>query len=493
MNRLRRWSAWMCFLIPAVLLFSVVRGQEPGRGKKADEKPKKEWLFDRSLTVSPATAPVPALKYRFYPTISERKDGNAVPIYLRFAHERSDARKKTLREKPIEWNKLPLDTLPLEEVKKFLDDYKYNLKQLELGARRKHADWNYTLDAGDPIGLLLPDAQEMRMHAPILVLKARVEILEGRYKDAVRTLETGFSFAQQVGQGPFLINSLVSMAIAHQMTDALVELIERPGSPNLYWALTVLPRPLVDLRNQYELEQVMLEMEFPDLADLDRPRAPEEWDAILKRFRKSLERLSELDKNVPKLIQPGNGSEDAASKSPHLPAARKYLTDVVGMTAAKVEAMPPARALLLYLSNQYHQIRDEFFKATYLPFPQTPKLTAEAEKILKSVKSMPNTEGRLLAYLLLPAIPKVMLSEQRIERKLAMVRAIEALRMHAAAHDGQLPEKLSQVTLVPVPNDPSSGKPFEYHLEGQTATLISRIPGHPQDVVGLRYRLTIKK
>src|SRR5262249_37592321 len=81
--------------------------------------------------------------------------------------------KKELREKPERWNKLPPDRLPLAEVKKFLDGHRYNLRQLDLGARRKTADWSYSLDAGDPIGMLLPDVQNMRMQAPLLVLQAR--------------------------------------------------------------------------------------------------------------------------------------------------------------------------------------------------------------------------------------------------------------------------------------------------------------------------------
>src|SRR5205085_11021692 len=180
--------------------------------RAADKKPvggqEERWLFDPTLTLTPKAAPVPALKYRLFPKSSERKEGNAVPMYLRFAHERSDARKKELREKPEAWNKLPLDRLPLDEVKKFLAGYRYNLQQLDLGARRKTAEWNYSLDAGDPIGLLLPDVQEMRMQAPLLILKARVEMAEGHYADAVRTLETGFSFSRQVSNGEFLIQSL---------------------------------------------------------------------------------------------------------------------------------------------------------------------------------------------------------------------------------------------------------------------------------------------
>ncbi len=319
MKRLRRWSALAGLFLFAGSL-AALRGQTPPAAKKADDKPAEKWLLDRSLSVSPASAPIPALKYRLFPMTSERKEGNAVPIYLRFAHERSDERKKLLREKPEEWNKLPLDKLPLDEVKKFLDGYRYNLRQFDLGARRRSADWNYTFDAGDPIGILLPDVQEMRMQAPLLVLKARVEIAERRYADAVRTLETGFSFSQQISAAPFLISDLVGIAVARQFNDCLLELMERPDAPNLYWALTVLPRPLIDLRKANEFEQRLLEMQLPDLAEIARPHAPGEWDAMLRRVRLEIERISKFDRDF--VMKPGTGPDDPASKSPDLPAAR---------------------------------------------------------------------------------------------------------------------------------------------------------------------------
>ena len=49
------------------------------------------------------------------------------------------------------------------------------------------------------------------------------------------------------------------------------------------------------------------------------------------------------------------------------------------------------------------------------------------------------------------------------------------------------------VTIVPVPNDPTTGKPFEYRRDGTTATLTSRIAGEPLEVTGLRYRVTLRK
>src|SRR5437762_3035373 len=79
------------------------------------EKPPDEWLLDAAVTILPRSAPLPALKYRFFPLASLRKEGNAVPIYLRFAHERNDATKRTLQHKTEQWNALPLEKLPLKE------------------------------------------------------------------------------------------------------------------------------------------------------------------------------------------------------------------------------------------------------------------------------------------------------------------------------------------------------------------------------------------
>ena len=59
-------------------------------------------------------------------------------------------------------------------------------------------------------------------------------------------------------------------------------------------------------------------------------------------------------------------------------------------------------------------------------------------------------EGVWLAKAWLPAVTKVMIAQNRLERRIALLRAIEALRMHAAANGGQLPESLDQVTIAPV-------------------------------------------
>ena len=52
-----------------------------------------------------------------------------------------------------------------------------------------------------------------------------------------------------------------------------------------------------------------------------------------------------------------------------------------------------------------------------------------------------------------------------MEQRIALLRHVEALRLHAAEHDGKLPVSLSEVA-VPLPDDPVIGKPFRYEVAG---------------------------
>jgi hypothetical protein len=480
------------------VLFLTVLALGSLQGANAPDEP--QWFVDRSVTLTPRPEPVPALKYRLLPLTPELKEGNAVPIYLRLLHERNDESRREWNEKPAAWNQLPLDQLPVGEIRKFLADNAYTMKQLELGARRTTAEWNYTLDAGNPIGILLPDAQGTRTYGGLLLLQARLEIAEGNYEAAAHTLQTGFALSRHVADGPFLINGLVANAIGSQFADALLEWVARADAPNLYWALTALPQPLIDLRKELEIDQRIFELQFPILADLKRERTPAEWDAALKQLRTEVERLRPITyekgaDNKNKLAPPGRAPTDPAAESPELPAARKYLVERLQLPAARVDAMPPAQVLLLHLAAVIDELRDDLFKGASLPVPQALPVLQAAEKRLQAT---PDTEATWIPRTLLSAIPRVVVSVSRLERQLAALRVIEAVRLHATAHDGHLPDKLADITEVPVPDDPGTGRPFDYRRETETATLIGPPlnvpvrPKHPVPKTALRFRLTIK-
>jgi hypothetical protein len=483
MIRLRRCSVFFC----ALLLVSALR---------ADDKPQSPWGVDRSLTVSPQGPPVPALQYRLLPLSTELQPGNAVPIYLRLVHQQDDAARKQWTEAPRRWNAMPVEQIPLDEARKFLKKHHYMLRQIELGARRRTAEWDYTLDTTDPdpISLLLPDVGSMRDYAPMLILQVRVALAEGDFKAATHHLATGFAFCRHIAEGPSLIQRLIAIALANQFADTVADFVERPGAPNLYWALTALPRPMIDLRAGEEWEYGMVEMQYPELGDLDRGRTPEQWDAVLRRIRSESRGLAMMTEETgkPKLpdwFPKDYAPDEPAAKSPDLPAARKHVARTKHLTAQQVEAMPPAQVLLLYIMDIYHEDRDDWYRGMYLPSPQCYPVFAAAQKRLHDA---PNSEMHLLAHIFLAALPRVVETRDRLERHLAALRVVEALRLYAAAHGGRLPDKLSDVTEVPVPDDPGTGRPFEYSREGDTGTVAGRVPGDSPPHSGIRYRVTIR-
>jgi hypothetical protein len=474
---LRYLSALMVTMLPSALY---------AQGQNASP-----WALDRSLTVSPQGAPVPALKYRLLPPNWELKEGNAVPIYLRLVHEQSDAARKYWTETPRQWNVLPVDKIPLDDAHKFLQKERNFLVQLDFGARRRTAEWNYTLETDDPIGLLLPDVQWMRNYVPMLILQARTALAEGKFTAAAHHLETGFAFSRHLAEGPTLIHKLVAVAVAWQFAGATADFMERPGAPNLYWALTALPKPLIDLRSGLDFEYRTMEMMFPELDDLDRQRTPGEWDAIFRKVRSRLRVLFPLSwegKKGPDLPE-DLAADVAASESPHFPDARAYVAKRKGFSEEQLRKLSAAQIMVLYIFGTYHEDRDDLFRASYFPYDQAQPLLDAAAKRLKEA---PASEGHVLARLLLPAIGKVMLATLRLDRDLAALRVIEGVRMYSADHGGKLPERLANVSEVPMPNDPGTHRPFEYAVDGETATLTSRMPGGTP-LNGLRYRVTIRK
>jgi len=60
--------------------------------------------------------------------------------------------------------------------------------------------------------------------------------------------------------------------------------------------------------------------------------------------------------------------------------------------------------------------------------------------------------------------------------------------MHAA-ETGQLPKTLEDISIVPVPLNPATNKPFEYQLKGGTATL--ELPRSDGIVFSKRFELRL--
>ncbi len=481
-------------LAASVLALAGLANSAFGQNKPADMK-------TIELKVSPKAAPEPAFRYRLFPLESERTPGDAVPIYLRLASETKDEALDQIRSNSSKWLDLPIRDLPAAEARKFVDQFRGRLKQLEYGARRQTAQWNYTIpeEKENAIEILLPDLQELRTRMNLLAIKARVEIAEKKYDEAIRTIETGLSVSRHIAEGPFLINGLVGIATAQLFLNRIEDLIAQPDAPNLYWALTALPRPLIDLRKEMETEQKVIEWIIPELTDLDMPRTDAEWESRLARIHGRWNGLVKL------IDAPVVSKQTSGAPAPPAAATPKPIemvdTDLAKFQAAilpeaktfvksrrgSIDGLSDAQVIVLYIAGQHREIRDQSFQPSYLPYPEAVAFYAVTEK---SHKALTGAVPRLFAAFA-PALMHAHTSEVRLDRRVAMLRVMEAVRLQAAADRGVLPQSLDEVKVVPVPNDPATGRAFGFRRDGDVVVL--EAPGLTAGQPGVSYRISLRK
>jgi hypothetical protein len=380
----------------------------------------------------------------------------------------------------FDWVSGPLRDIPRDEARHALERFRHALHEVELGALRRSCDWELDRpDAG--FDLRIPEIQQVRVLARLVALQIRLEILDGQPDRAIHWLQVGFAMARHIADAPNYVAYLVGSAVTTQMVGTLEDLIESPAAPNLFWAVTNLPRPLLDPFQAHEVERYVLEREMPQLRNLES--GP--WTLENARsFADELERKMALMTNDWSRVSSNLAQPDMKDLAQHLvfmalvarayPEAKRRLM-ALGKSAAEVESMPAIQVVALHSYKLYQEARDDIFKWAGLPYWQGYKGLRAANEHPR--ESWGKLKGGIPFASLLPAIQSLYVVPVRIERRLCIVQCIEAIRLYAADHEGALPASLEAVTEVPVPVDPATGKPFAYKLDGSTATLSA--PGPP--------------
>jgi tetratricopeptide (TPR) repeat protein len=88
---------------------------------------------------------------------------------------------------------------------------------------------------------------------------------------------------------------------------------------------------------------------------------------------------------------------------------------------------------------------------------------------------------------------RIRLLMNRLDRHLAALQCVEALRLYAANHNGKFPNELTDVTEVALPNDPFTQKPFVYSRTGSRAVLEGTAPEGGTAKDAIRYVLNLKR
>jgi hypothetical protein len=449
----------------------------PVQAQQPEPAPKK-------LTLKAATAPVPALKYRLLPEIRDLQPGNAAMSYLRAINPEwySSATRGAKWETIDDLLDMPFADFKL--AKKPGVPAPMSLHEVDRGARREYCDWEMLPRLRrEGFSTLVPDLQYMRQLGRLLSFRARTELAKGEFEKAAFTAQTIFALSRHVGESPTLISALVGLAIGQIALDGVEDFIQQPDAPNLYWALTGLPRPFIDIRTGLGGEKVGFEKDFPEIKKLEKgPLTADE----LKRLANFCADETTLYGNLP---EPSFAKklELVGRVTQQYPAARKYLIEQ-GRKAEEVDALPMVQVVLAHNYQQFRRLQDDMEKWLAVPFWEGHKGRQQSEADIFA-----NQSSAYPFVKLLPALARIHQATARLDRRIAALRCIEALRLHVK-ETGKLPASLSEVTLVPIPIDPFTGKQFQYTVRGDEVTLFGPPPpgaaAHEGNTV--HYQFTIK-
>ena len=440
------------------------------------------------MTVTAAPEPTPALKHRLCLRAHEYRPGNAATYYLRANGE--DILSSTWKgvhskhgDKVYEWydiDDVPLNELPLDRMREAAAAFDHLVTSfIRPASEMQDCDYGYhfaELRGEEVYSLPLPGAQQSRSIARLLALRTRLATAEGRYDDAIDHMRMLYRLAQNSGNEPIFVCGLVGIAEQGVANSQAIDFIAAPNSPNLYWALSELPRPLIDLREAISLEMSAVSRVFPILLDAETAEhIPAEWARLISREIGTAEALGSemtVQKVFKKLSDNPELSRGLTATGLALasyPAAKKRLIDS-GMETEIVEEMPVGKVLAIDTAREYQRIADASEKWWYLPYKQARyRMDQTEDELLEGVRLQTGFAPQL-ANLLMPAVKAARNAQARIGWQTDALRVVEALRMHAA-ETGELPSSLDQVQIVPVPLNPITTEPYVYQLKGKTAVL----------------------
>jgi len=348
---------------------------------------------------------------------------------------------------------MPLAELPADKLRQYGG---HALKQADWAARLDALDWQILPRIQtDGMDLLLPELGPLQVLAAALQVRFRAEVAGRHFDDAIRTAKTMFALARHLGEHPTGAANLAGLSVAQLTLNTLEEMVQQPGCPNLYWALTDLPCPLVDLRKGFQGDLALVAADLRLLRD--DPMTEGQMEKFVSRLSGRIGFAREQEGRPPRNLR---AALSARVKDPErCRAARGRLVEA-GCAEERARRLTPLQVILLDEKREYEVRRDEALKVLALAPWQIDAL-ADGARV---------SGGDGLFTDLLPPVLKARRAQARLEQRIALLRHIEALRMFAAGHEGKLPEKLSDVA-VPLPADPFTGKPFVYKVEAATAHL----------------------
>ncbi len=432
-------------------------------------------------TTSAADAPTPSLKIRFYPSPYQLTPSKA-SVHFGRALLTYQTIPEVYRK---EWNELELswdDAKPnYEGIAKHIGPFKEVLDELKSLARCEDNQWDLRIRdrvGPDAYSFLLPEIQSARHLNRVLYYQTRLHLHKREFNEAFENIQIGFRLSEMIGTGETLVQQLVASAIESMMQELILHAIATEGCPNLYWAMATVPQPLGNFRKSILTELDGIERMFPVLRDAENDDLDAAaWDLT---WKKTIQQVQELEKNF--------GMRNRLSISiplTVLSGTREAKGRLVkaGYDPQKLSAMPNERIVALDALLELRSISNEMLKVALVPKTTRPSWLQEqgtrAESLLAEGQETPSL-GKSIAQLLLPAVLSAEMAQQRSMMMHARLMTLEAIRIHAAQNNGQLPSTLDELKAAPSVPDPFTHHDFLYSVSDQgtyqEVTLTAQVP-----------------
>jgi hypothetical protein len=416
--------------------------------------------------VRPMAAPKPPLKYQLLPELRELNPGNPAHNYLRcFAEQRQFFFSKEATAERARYLSMPLADLAARKVRQYGGSA---LRQADWAARLDTPDWQLIQRVQtEGMDMQASELGRLQLLAAALQVRFRIEVAGQQFDDAVKSAKTMLALARHLGDYPTETANRLGVMVAESAFGTLEEMVQQPNCPNLYWALTDLPCPLVDLRKGIQGDCVLVATELRQIRG-DTPMTEEQMRTLLANLSGKLGFAREQAGQPPRNVRAALSK--CAANSETVNAARDRLVDA-GFAKDVVQKFPPLQVVLLDEKREYEVQRDEASKLLGLrPW--------EIDHLHRTDET--GHCGHGLFADLLPRVIESRRGQARLEQRIGLLRHVEALRLYAAEHASKLPHDLSELQ-VPVPSNPLTGKPFVYKLDGVVASLRESPPGHKEE------------
>jgi hypothetical protein len=154
----------------------------------------------------------------------------------------------------------------------------------------------------------------------------------------------------------------------------------------------------------------------------------------------------------------------------------KQMLIAAGRSREQVEQWPHMQVALMHSLGDVDALYDKLFKRQSFPYWQIVQEPKRRQASMPAPKMNDHDEPAIrlrLEEFELPRLLKVLESRARLDRQFAALRGLEAIRLYAAEHKGQLPAKLEEIKNIPIPVCPVTGQPFAYRRTGENTAILS--------------------